>query len=62
MVFKKHQPVVRKVVPGAPRPAGELETVHLTFGRSPGRPAVRFVKASRKFSENKDGSPENSTT
>ena len=54
MAFKKHQPNERKTPQEAPPHTDELENVPLSFGRSPGGPPVRFVKAGRKSFENED--------
>ena len=56
MVSKKNQPDERKSGRAEPRNPDELENVDLTFGRSPGRPPVRFVKAGSRSPANKDAS------
>ena len=59
MAFKKHQPKERKADPEAPHFTDGLEKVTLNFGRKPGSPPVRFVKAGRKSSESEDSPREN---
>ena len=56
MAFKKHQPKERKADPEEPHFTDGIEKVTLNFGRKPGSPPVRFVKAVRKSSEN-DAAP-----